>query len=100
MPVTLFYKLFRSFNANIILQTQFYSGYLNLRSFIDLRTVTFLTDLHCYDLTSPASHLFYVCGTSEWTEVANRYNIYPTNSVGHCKAKIWAALEGAIVAFP
>ena len=81
---SVFYKLLHSFNANIIvLETQYYSGYLNPRSLLDLRTVTFLIDLHCYDLTSPASHLFYVCGTPEWTAVANRYDISVNDSVGH-----------------
>ena len=39
---SVFYKLFRTFNANIIAQTQLNSGYLNFGSLHDLRTVSFL----------------------------------------------------------
>ena len=74
------------------LHTQFYSGHLNLMSLIDLRTLTFLNDFHFYDVSCPASHLFYICGTPEWIELANRYNINFNDSVGHCKAKIWALM--------
>ena len=95
---SVFYKLFCSFNPNIILHSQFYSSHLNLRSLIDFRTVTFLTDLPFYDGSCPASHLFYICGTSEWFELTNKYNIDYSDSIQQCKAKIWAAFGMAISA--
>ena len=97
---SVFYKLFRSFNSNIILQTQYYTGHLNLASFIDLRTINFLNNLCTYDYYSPASHLFYLSGTNEWSETANKYNISTVDSYGQCKAKIWAAFGLVIAALP
>ena len=97
---SVFYKLFRSFNANIILQTQYYTGYLNLTSLIDLRTITFLNELCNYDASSPASHLFYLCGKNEWIDIASRYNINVNDAGGLCKNKIWAAFGAVIAALP
>ena len=88
---SVFYKLFRSFNSNIILQTQYYTGHFNLVSFIDLRTINFLNNVRTYDYSSPASHLFYLCGSSEWIDIAFKYNINVTDACGQCKAKIWSA---------
>ena len=95
---SVFYKLFRSFKPNIILQTQYYTGHLNIASFIDLRTINFLNNLCAYDYFSPASHLFYLCGTSEWTDIAGKYSITASDGCGQCKSKIWTAFGLVIVA--
>ena len=97
---SVFYKLFRTFNADIIAQTQFYSGYLNLRSLHDLRTVSFLYDLRYYDYSCPASHFFHIGGSSDWIELANKYSILAGDSIGSCKARVWAAFGIAISALP
>ena len=97
---SVFYKLFRSFNANIIVQTQYYTGYLNLTSLIDLRTITFLNELCNYDASSPASHLFYLCGKNEWIDIASRYNINVNDAGRLCQNKIWAAFGAVIAALP
>jgi hypothetical protein len=95
---SVFYKLFRSFNSNIILQTQYYTGHLNLSSFIDLRTINFLNNLCTYDYNSPAAHLFYVCGAGEWSDIASRYSITASDGCGQCKSKIWTAFGLSIAA--
>ena len=97
---SVFYKLFRSFNSNVILQTQYYSGHLNLASFIDLRTINFLNNLRTYDYYSPASHLFYLHGSSDWTDIATKYNITVNDGYGQVKDRIWSAFGRAIAALP
>ena len=53
-----------------------------------------------YDASSPASHLFYLCGKREWAETANSSGITINDSYGQCKAKIWAAFGMVIEALP
>ena len=95
---SVFCKLFRSFNSDIITHTQFYSGYLNMYSFLDLRTLSFLHDLRQYDYACPASHLFYICGSTEWTTLSRTYGIIAGDSIARCRARVWAAFGIAISA--
>src|SRR5258708_8401544 len=54
---SVYMKLFKSFNANVIKQVQYFSGYLPLSFLLDLRKVVFYYDLLYFD-QSPASTLF------------------------------------------
>ena len=97
---SVFYKLFRTFHSETILQTQFYTGHLNLESFIDLRTINFLNNLRTFDFYSPASYLFNLCGTNEWSCIASKYNISVNDAGGQCRIKIWAAFASVVAALP
>ena len=97
---SVFFKLFRTFKSDIILQTQYYTGHLDLASLLDLRSLNFLNTLRTYDYFSPASHLFYLCGSNDWSDIANKYNISVTDFGGQCRAKIWAEFGTVIAALP
>src|SRR6266496_3249616 len=71
---SVYMKLFKTFNANIIKQVQYYSGYLPLSFVIDLHKLMFYYDL-CYVDTSPASILFKWLGWEEVVSLQQQYSI-------------------------
>ena len=97
---SVFYKLFHSFNDGIIMQTQYYTSFLNLECQIDLRTINFLNKLRTYNVLYPAAHLFYVCGSHEWTDIATKYHINYDDTATQCRSKIWSTFAHTIAALP
>ena len=97
---SVFYKLFRSFNNNVILQTQYYTGHLNLDCFVDRRTLIFLYNLRIDTGPSPAAHLFNAYGMNEWSIIASKYNIIDNDASDQVTAKIWATFGNIIGVLP
>ena len=75
-----FMKLFNTFDPKIIIQTQFYSGYLPFAYLLDARILKFYSDLSVCDHQSPASILYLWFGDNEWNETAIKYNITKENN--------------------
>ena len=71
---SVYMKLFKTFNANTIIQVQYYSGYLPLSYVLDLRKLNFYYDL-CYVDSSPASVLFRWLGWEEIVKIQQHYSI-------------------------
>jgi len=89
---SVFTKLFSTFNKNIIIQCQYYTGYLPLKYILDLRFLNFVTGLN-NAMHSPAYILFKMFGEKELLSVANVYNINLTDSCRLRKIKIWNSFK-------
>src|SRR5467141_409812 len=89
---SVFMKLFKTFNADIIRQVQFFSGYLPLSYVIDLRRLTFFHDLYYFD-KSPAATLFYSMDMDEMMSLRNSYAIPEGASRGSLRGYILAKFK-------
>jgi len=85
---SVYMKLFKTFNANIIKQVQYYSGYLPLSFVLDWRKLTFFYDL-CYVDNSPASMLFKWLGWEEMVAIQQQYAIPVGPPRGSVKRFFW-----------
>ena len=85
---SVFMKLFKSFNKNIITLCQFYCRELPLEYLLHSRKLNFYSKLNMAEL-SPASLLFKWFGKQELDAIAAKYNIMPSDYVGEATNKIW-----------
>src|SRR5467141_1116994 len=89
---SVFMKLFKTFNADIIRQVQYFSGYLPLSYVIDLRRLTFFHDLYYFD-KSPAATLFFSMDMDEMMSLRNSYAIPEGASRGSLRGYILAKFK-------
>ena len=85
---SVFYKLFNSFNVNVVRGAQFYCGYLPLAFALDLATFKFYFNLLA-DTSSPAGTLFRLFGRGEMTEILLRYSVPPNMEADRLKSFFW-----------
>jgi len=85
---SVFMKLFKSFNKNIITLCQFYCRELPLEYLLKSRNLNFYNKLNMAE-SSPASLLFKWFGKRDWDSIAAKYNIMPADYVGEATNKIW-----------
>ena len=70
-----FTKVFSSFDAKIITQCQFYSGYLPLSYLADLRWLNFYNNICSQEYHSSAGILYRWFGSAECNAIAEKYNM-------------------------
>jgi hypothetical protein len=87
---SVFMKLFKSFNKNIIMLCQYYCGELPLEYLLHSRNLNFYSKLNMAE-SSPASVLYKWFGKREWDKIATdtKYNIMPTDFASGIAKKIW-----------
>jgi len=76
---SIFFKLFKTFNKEIIQQCQFYSGYLPFRCIYHHRCLNFLDKMNQTSLSS-SNFLFYYNDRSALECLCTEYHIHPSKS--------------------
>jgi hypothetical protein len=71
---SVFMKIFSTFQLNVVTLCQFYSDYLPLNYYVDLRTITFYTKLRKIN-ENQANILYNWFGKHEFDSIAAKYNI-------------------------
>ena len=84
----IFFKVFRSFDAQVIMHCQFYTGFLPLRKALDLLTLRFLNTLQA-DKNSLTGFLSRTVGAEEVRTLRDKYNIGAIISHAGTKKRIW-----------
>ena len=91
-----FTKLFSSFNAKIITQCQFYSGYLPISYLADLRCLNFY-NICSQEYNSSAGILYHWFGSAEYNAIAEKYNIDKNTWPCHnYHVKMWKTFQTVI----
>jgi hypothetical protein len=88
---SIYFKLFSTFNAEIIDQCQYYTGYLPLKYALNLRCLTFFKSLLSPPMNArPAGLLAKWFGFIDWDVNASEHNINYYDSSAAMKRKIWS----------
>ncbi len=88
----IFFKVFKSFDAHVILQCQFYTGFLPFLKARDLLTIRFLTAV-MEDKDSLTGFLCRTVGAEDVQIIRNKYNILNVHSQVGFKKRIWEVFE-------
>ncbi len=83
-----FFKVFKSFDAQVILKCQFYTGFLPLRKALDLLKLRFLVNLLA-DKNSLTGFLCRTVGAEVLRMLREKYNIDVTLTHAGIKKRIW-----------
>ena len=86
-----FFKVFKSFDAHVILNCQFYTGFLPLRKALDLLKIRFLVNLLA-DKNSLTGFLCRTVGAEVLRMLREKYNIDVTLTHAGIKKRIWEVI--------
>ena len=89
--------MFSTFNIDIIEQCQYYTGYLPVKHSINLKCLRFIKSLsQSHIICKPAGLLFNWLGGDEYSQIAQCYNILPSDGHFAMNDKVWSKFKAEL----
>ena len=88
-------KIFKTFDKIVIMQCQFYCGYLSLPYDLDLKRLNFLQKLSLMS-NSPAHKIFMLVAQNDLRQLLDKYNLTRDSSFAQRKDAIWNAFSQSV----
>ena len=92
MSNAVYSKIFKTFDKIVIMQCQFYCGYLSLPCDLDLKRLNFLQKLSLMS-NSPAHKVFMLVAQNDLRQLLDKYNLTRDSSFAQRKDAIWKAVN-------